>query len=713
MADSYANILIPTPTQNPVPSADIRDHVFAGAKLDEFITSMGWTYTDRFGVKHYTVEGINYLAQQVMDAFGYVPLAGVTFTTGATLNNPNELLFNSADNLYYKWTGSFANGPKVVPENSTPASSGGVGAGAWLSVADVAIEAKLAGKDGFQYIGQVQSFADLRTITPTQAGQRILLASYYDNGMVGGGQFIARSTVPLSVVPSDDGGVIALVSPDWFWERVEQDTATVEDFGATSYSGDDTTGVASSSAAFQNMFDSLNRIYSADPRKKFVIDQPVLLKGSYFTIDLSGGRAAKRTSTKTGITTLTPVFGGYAPSNVNCVFMAVETVRYFQIKNMDIWCNEAPSSDRPVGIYIPSATNYRIEGINFRGCLYDLWFKNAWRGTLKDIRGNESISHSCFYDATRTNASGAAVADAQSATSVIFDGYYANSPGGSGIYLNRVDYSNIVMAAVDHAVGPAYTFIRSNVFGAMGAENATVEYLNIIGGVVDIYLSTYDSVTDNAHYIVEVSGSDGATVNLRGQFRTQKYRLANVQGADNVVVVEKSNYWNGSVKTVPQAVCAAGNFLDVHVGIGGAIRKYRDGVLQEVRESAPTYSTAPVGTGSPYYSPIFRVAMSAGGTSIQIPMYRIKEVFPNFNRQANTLVEYLRIKVTNGSGVAAGASFFCTNDAVVVTQLNGQFLAGNGSTEATVTGVTANSSNLTITFSGSIGSGSVIELSYL
>ncbi|HCN5322468.1 TPA: hypothetical protein N6X42_002865, partial [Escherichia coli] len=329
------------PTQDAVPSESPRDLKFNAGKIDEFVTSQGWTYTDRFGKKHYTIEGINYLAQQVMDAFGYVPLAGVTFTTGATLNNPNELLFNSADNLYYKWTGSFANGPKLVPANSTPASSGGVGAGAWLSVADVAMEAKLSADDGFKYIGQVQSFAGLRDITPVLAGQRILLASYYDGGMVGGGQFIARSTIPLAEVPSDDGGVIALVSPDWFWERVDQDTATVEDFGATSYSGDDTTGVASSSAAFQNMFNSLNRIYSADPRKKFVIDQPVLLKGSYFTIDLSGGRAAKRTSTKTGITTLTPVFGGYAPSNVNCVFMAVETVRYFQIKNMDIWCNEA------------------------------------------------------------------------------------------------------------------------------------------------------------------------------------------------------------------------------------------------------------------------------------------------------------------------------------------------------------------------------------
>ena len=62
---------------------------------------MGWTYTDRFGQKHYAIEGINYLAQQAMNAFGYVILTGKTFTTGATINNPNEVLLNTADGEYY------------------------------------------------------------------------------------------------------------------------------------------------------------------------------------------------------------------------------------------------------------------------------------------------------------------------------------------------------------------------------------------------------------------------------------------------------------------------------------------------------------------------------------------------------------------------------------------------------------------------------------
>ncbi|MEP9264427.1 tail fiber/spike domain-containing protein [Enterobacter kobei] len=141
------------PTQDAVPSESPRDLKFNAGKIDEFVTSMGWTYTDRFGQKHYTIEGINYLAQQAMNAFGYVILTGKTFTTGATINNPNEVLLNTADGEYYKWTGSFASGPKVVPANSTPASTGGIAPGAWIGVGDSSLRAALAATGGAGLVG--------------------------------------------------------------------------------------------------------------------------------------------------------------------------------------------------------------------------------------------------------------------------------------------------------------------------------------------------------------------------------------------------------------------------------------------------------------------------------------------------------------------------------------------------------------------------------
>ncbi|MBJ9196775.1 tail fiber/spike domain-containing protein, partial [Citrobacter freundii] len=148
------------PTQDPVPSELPRDLKFNAGKIDEFVTSMGWTYTDRFGNKHYTIEGINYLAQQVMNAFGYVTLTGVSFTTGATVSNPNEVLFNEPNNEYYKWTGSFSGGPKVVPANSTPESTGGIGAGKWLSVGDSTLRGELAEPDGSGMVGHGDKTVD-------------------------------------------------------------------------------------------------------------------------------------------------------------------------------------------------------------------------------------------------------------------------------------------------------------------------------------------------------------------------------------------------------------------------------------------------------------------------------------------------------------------------------------------------------------------------
>ncbi|MBC4342303.1 hypothetical protein H8M28_25415, partial [Klebsiella pneumoniae] len=54
-----AEVPLPTPTQVPVPSTDIRNAVFAGAKLDEEVTGIGEFYTDRLGVKRLTNTGRN------------------------------------------------------------------------------------------------------------------------------------------------------------------------------------------------------------------------------------------------------------------------------------------------------------------------------------------------------------------------------------------------------------------------------------------------------------------------------------------------------------------------------------------------------------------------------------------------------------------------------------------------------------------------------
>lgn len=62
-----AEVPLPTPTDNPVPSTDIRDAVYAGAMLDKVVTSTDLTYTDRLGGEHYTVDGIKAEGDKVVD----------------------------------------------------------------------------------------------------------------------------------------------------------------------------------------------------------------------------------------------------------------------------------------------------------------------------------------------------------------------------------------------------------------------------------------------------------------------------------------------------------------------------------------------------------------------------------------------------------------------------------------------------------------------
>ena len=63
----------------------------------------------------------------------YIKIKDFTFSTGYTITDQKQCLLNITDNHYYQWNGTL---PKVVPTGSTPATSGGIGAGAWVDSND-------------------------------------------------------------------------------------------------------------------------------------------------------------------------------------------------------------------------------------------------------------------------------------------------------------------------------------------------------------------------------------------------------------------------------------------------------------------------------------------------------------------------------------------------------------------------------------------------
>lgn len=139
------------PTHLPVPSETPRDLKFNAGKIDEFVNSDAHTYTDRFGVQHWTIAGIQYTATQVILRLGFITMD--SFQAGATLTLPNQVLRDTSTGEYYRWDGVF---PKVVPAGSTPASSGGVSIGAWLSVGDAVLRGQISDPDGAEKYPELQ-----------------------------------------------------------------------------------------------------------------------------------------------------------------------------------------------------------------------------------------------------------------------------------------------------------------------------------------------------------------------------------------------------------------------------------------------------------------------------------------------------------------------------------------------------------------------------
>lgn len=197
------------PTNQPVPSESPRDLKFNAGKIDEFVTSMARQYIDRFGNAHYTIEGMRWIAQQAIAAFGYITLD--SFEGGNTLTLPNQVLRLEATGEYYRWDGPL---PKDVPENSTPETSGGIGAGKWLSVGDAALRQQLASDSdslGDALVTTKQPYTGAKNQTVhTKLAQVINVLDF--DGVVGDGVNDDTAGIQAAVNATPQGGTLYIPS---------------------------------------------------------------------------------------------------------------------------------------------------------------------------------------------------------------------------------------------------------------------------------------------------------------------------------------------------------------------------------------------------------------------------------------------------------------------------------------------------------------------
>ncbi|MBK0350826.1 exo-alpha-sialidase [Leclercia adecarboxylata] len=147
-------------TNNPLGSTDPSDLYDNAQNFDTAINSITTAiWLDRFGGTRQTWFGIEGLARAAIAAFGYIKMG--TFQLGATLTLPNQILRDTTTGEDYRWDGAFPPNGKLVPANSTPMTTGGIGRGAWLGIGDGTLRGELAKPGGVNLVEGAATAADL------------------------------------------------------------------------------------------------------------------------------------------------------------------------------------------------------------------------------------------------------------------------------------------------------------------------------------------------------------------------------------------------------------------------------------------------------------------------------------------------------------------------------------------------------------------------
>ena len=96
-----------------------------------------------------------------------------SFEAGGTVTSVTDVLLYEATGIAYLWLGAL---PKVVPAGSTPVSTGGVGAGAWVDAAHSNVEERLLGVGAKIYRGSNGAYVQNGDVVPAETTHlRVLL----------------------------------------------------------------------------------------------------------------------------------------------------------------------------------------------------------------------------------------------------------------------------------------------------------------------------------------------------------------------------------------------------------------------------------------------------------------------------------------------------------------------------------------------------------
>ncbi|HHX7627490.1 TPA: hypothetical protein ACVNM2_002634 [Klebsiella pneumoniae] len=182
-----AEVPLPTPTKVPVPSTDIRNAVFAGAKLDEEVTGTGDFYTDRLDVKRLTNTGrnnqFNAAQQERADQFQQFLLSSGYVFLGDYEDGPFQFSARNQyiryDNQYYRLNATTDVG---FTTTGTDATSFANDVTHFVLMDGDTLRQNLGSGDGLKWVGKCATLSALRTVEPTYSGQSITLRHAVSGG---------------------------------------------------------------------------------------------------------------------------------------------------------------------------------------------------------------------------------------------------------------------------------------------------------------------------------------------------------------------------------------------------------------------------------------------------------------------------------------------------------------------------------------------------
>lgn len=127
-------------------------------------------------------------------------LAG-TFAAGGELTRADQVLRDTASGAYYCWQGDL---PKIVPVGASPDTTGGIGAGAWQRVGDVALQEKLSSASGAACIGSgvtvaFETVAEMKTATWLTARMNVITKGYFAVDDGGGATYVITAQKPAEI----------------------------------------------------------------------------------------------------------------------------------------------------------------------------------------------------------------------------------------------------------------------------------------------------------------------------------------------------------------------------------------------------------------------------------------------------------------------------------------------------------------------------------